>query len=167
MNKNELLDALEDGREAFLDLLDDIPQEDWEQPGVMQEWSIKDILYHLTMWEAELVKLLWQISQEQPPANALVSKVSDDERNAQWFVQSQNRSLERVVQDYQGVRKQTIRRLKEIPDKTLSDARRFPWLKNEPLWKWIAESSFLHEAEHAGAIQNWRNKQRPANDDRI
>ena len=155
MTKDELLDALEDSREAFLDALDTIPQDYWEKPGVMGDWSIKDILYHLTMWEAELVKLLWQISQGQSPSTALISNISDDERNAQWQAQGQSRSVEQVLADFQGVRRQTTRRLMEIPDKLLDNPKQFDWLKGTPLWKWVAESSFEHESEHAQAMRDW------------
>jgi hypothetical protein len=156
MNQDELLDALEDSREAFLDVIDAIPQELWEKPGVMQDWSIKDILYHLTMWEAELVKLLWQITQGLPPKTALTSEISDDERNAQWQAQSQTRTLDQVLEDFQGVRRQTTRRLMEIPEKMLQNPKQFDWSNDTPLWKWVAASSFEHESEHAQAIRAWR-----------
>lgn len=155
MTKDELLDALEDSREAFLDALEAIPMELWEKTGVTGDWSIKDILYHLTMWEAELVKLLWQISQGQPPKTALNSDMSDDERNAQWQAQGQSRSLEQVLADFQGVRRQTERRLMEVPDKVLDNPKQFDWLKGEPLWKLVAGASFEHESEHAQALRDW------------
>lgn len=156
MTKDELLDALEDSREATLDILETIPQEYWEKPGVMGCWSIKDNLYHLTMWEAELVKLLWQLSQGQPPNTALISDLSDGERNAQWQAQGQTRSLDQVLEDFQGVRRQTTRRLMEIPDKMLQNPNQFEWLKGAPLWKLVAGASFEHENEHAQAMREWR-----------
>ena len=160
MTKDELLDALEDSREAFLDTLEAIPQELWEKTGVTGDWSIKDSLYHLTMWEAELVKLLWQISQGQPPKTALNSDMSDDERNALWQAQGQSRSLEQVLADFQGVRRQTERRLMEIPEKVLQNPKQFEWLKGAPLWKLVAGASFEHESEHAHAIKDWyKNEQ--------
>lgn len=159
MNKDELLDALEDGRESFLDILDSIPQELWENPGAMGQWSLKDCLYHLTMWEAELVKLLWQISQGQPPNTAFNSNLSDDERNAQWQAQGQSRSLEQVLADFQGVRRQTTRRLMEVPEKLLQNPKQFDWMKGEPLWKLVAGASFEHESEHAQAIKDWYENQ--------
>lgn len=155
MTKDDLLDALEDSREAFLDVLDTISQEYWEKPGVEGHWSIKDILYHLTMWEAELVKLLWQISQGQSPNTALISEISDDERNAQWQAQAQARSLEQVLADFQGVRRQTTRRLMEISDKVLQNPKQFEWLKGAPLWKLVAGASFEHESEHTQALREW------------
>jgi hypothetical protein len=53
------------------------------------------------------------------------------------------------------VRKQTIRRVSEFNDQDLNDLKRFPWLKETPLWQWIANDSYAHEEEHADAIREW------------
>ena len=78
MNKRELLDELESSRERFLELIDDLADDAFEEPGVNGAWSLKDVLAHLTRWEAELVKLLWQVSQGQAPTSAHFSQISID-----------------------------------------------------------------------------------------
>jgi hypothetical protein len=158
MTQDEILDRLEDEREAFLEAIDGLTDEQLEQPGVVGDWSIKDLLFHLTMWEAELVKLLWQAAQGVQPTTVQFSKLSVDERNALWSVQSKDRTLEQVIDDFAGVRKQTSRRVTAFKDKDLEDPQRYPWLKGHPLWVWIAEDSFKHEAEHVAQILAWREK---------
>lgn len=158
MTQDEILDALEDQREAFLEAIDGLSDEQLEQPGVIGDWSIKDIMFHLTMWESELVKLLWQAAQGVQPTTVHFSKVSVDERNAAWSALARDRSLEQVIDDFAGVRKQTSRRLAAFKDKDLQDPKRYPWLKDHPLWVWIAEDSFKHEAEHTAQIIQWRQK---------
>lgn len=159
MEKEALLEELEETREETLDLLDELPDEALEEPGVVGEWSVKDILAHLTSWEAELVKLLWQASQGQKPSSVhFSSKFTVDELNARWFTESKNRPLERIYDDFNGVRKQTIRRLESFSDKDLNDPKRFPWLKGRPLWEWVAEDSFRHEIEHREQILQWKRR---------
>ena len=53
-------------------------------------------------------------------------------------------------------RKQTGRRVEAFNDKDLEDPKRYPWLKERPLWQWIAGDSFEHEAEHAAQVRQWR-----------
>jgi hypothetical protein len=156
LNKAEILAALEAGREAFLELIEDISEEEMEQPGVVEDWSVKDILAHLTRWEAELIKLLWQARQGEKPTTIHFTSVKIDETNARWHAESQSRSLERVLDDFHGVRNQTIRRVEAFSNKDLTDPNRFPWLGGQPLSKWIAGDSFEHEAEHAADIRRWR-----------
>ena len=159
MTQDEILDALEDQREAFLEVIDGLSDEQIDQPGVVGDWSVKDIMFHLTLWEAELVKLLWQAAQGVQPTTAHFDKTPVDELNAAWSLQSRNRTLEQVIDDFAGVRKQTSRRLEAFKDKDLNDPQRYPWLENHPLWVWIAEDSFKHEAEHLAQIQQWREAQ--------
>ncbi len=150
---------LEDEREKFLDAFDGLSDEQLQIPGVTREWSVKDIIAHLSYWEAELVKLLWQVRQGSKPTSAQLLNTPVDALNEKWFQENQSRPLERVLSDYYAVRKQTIRRLDGFSDQELNDPKRYPWLKNQPLWEWIAEDSFRHESEHRLQIQEWRSKQ--------
>jgi hypothetical protein len=159
MNKEAILKELELSREDFLDAIEGLSEEMLLQPGVVGEWSIKDILIHLTRWEAELVKLLWQAKQGKSPSTAHFSKVDVDKMNASWYQESLPRSLEMALEDFHGVRNQTIRRAEDFSDKELTDPKKYPWLKNAPLWQWIAGDSFEHEAEHAAQIRAWRERE--------
>jgi hypothetical protein len=159
MKKEDLLKELEEEREHFLDAIEGLSDEDLEKPGVMDDWSIKDLLAHLTMWEAELIKLLWQAKQGQKPSSIHFSHIAVDELNARWKSEMQDRSLERVMADFQSVRNQTIRRVEAFSDKDLNDEKRYNWLGGRPLWEWIAGNSFEHEAEHLEQIVTWRNRE--------
>lgn len=158
MNKHDLLIQLEESREKFLDSLEDLPQERWIVPGVVGEWSIKDILAHLSRWEAELVKLLWQARQGQRPTTIHLTQVDVDETNRLWYNEARTRSLERVLEDFHSVRNQTLLRVEAFSDKELNDPKKFTWLSSRALWEWIAGDSFEHEAEHAVQIAAWRKQ---------
>jgi uncharacterized damage-inducible protein DinB len=158
MNKIEILKKLDEARNSFLDSVKNLDEDELQQPGVVDQWSIKDILFHLTMWEAELVKMLWQISQDQTPTTIHFSTTTVDEANALWMEQSSERLFELVWQDFLAVRRQTIRRVEEFRDEDLNNPALFSWLNGQPLWVWIAEDSFGHEAEHTTQILSWRKQ---------
>ena len=65
MNKDEIFDYLEDEREKLLEAIDGLSEDAMEQPGVIGDWSVEDILSHLIAWETEVVRLLWQSSKEK------------------------------------------------------------------------------------------------------
>jgi len=159
MTHDEILDALEDQREAFLEAIDGLSDEQLQLPGVVGDWSVKDLMFLLTLWEAELVKLLYQAAQGLQPTTVHFNDTPVDQLNAAWSLQSASRTLVQVVDDFAGVRKQTGRRLAAFQDHDLIDPQRFPWLKDYPLWVWIAEGSFKHEAEHTAQIRQWREAQ--------
>lgn len=156
MNKKELLEALESGREKFLDALEGIPEDAWELPGVAGEWSLKDLLAHLSRWEAEMIKLLWQAQHGQRPDTAPFSGKSIDEINATWHKESQDRPLERVLEDFQAVRNQTILRVEGFSDRDLTDPKRYAWSPGKALWVWVENDSFGHEEEHLPDVLRWK-----------
>ena len=158
MDKSEILKALEEGREKFLDAIEGLDEESLGQAGVVGEWSIKDILVHLSRWEAELVKLLWQAKQGSKPTSAHFSKLSVDELNDRWYQESRTRALKLVLDDFHGVRNQTIRRIEDLTERALTDLSYYPWLGGQPLTDWIAGDSFEHEAEHEAQIRDWRTE---------
>jgi hypothetical protein len=158
MDKNELLKALITTREEFRQAVEDLPDEALLEPGVNGDWSIKDLMAHLMLWEAELVKLLWESQQGRKPTTIHFQNIDIDEANSRWYQENKDRPLDIVLVDFEGVRRQTIRRLENIPNKDLSDPKRFPWLKGSPLGEWIANDTFGHEAEHIAQIRAWREE---------
>lgn len=158
MNQQELIQALEESRERFLDIIEGLPDEAWVEAGVSGEWSVKDILAHLSRCEAELIRLLYQAERGLVPTTVHTSAISVDEQNEKWYRESKDRPLERILADFEGVREQTIRRVQALSDHDLSDPKRHAWLEGEPLAKWIANESVEHEAEHGAQIREWRAK---------
>lgn len=160
MNKAEILERLESEREKFLDVIDGLSELDLQRPGVIGDWSVKDILAHLSRWEAELVKLLFQAQHGQKPSSAHFTQKDVDKTNRTWYEESRIRSLHNTLEDFHAVRNQTILRVEEFSNQDLSTAGRFPWSKDRPLAEWIAADSYEHEAEHAAQVAAWRLEQK-------
>ena len=158
MSKSEILTELKNGRKQFLKALEGLSEQDMQEPSVVGEWSVKDTIVHLTMWEAELVKLLWQASQGIKPTTAHFSDESFDQINAKWYQSNLSRNLERVMEDFHGVRRQTIHRVESFTEDELTDPDRYNWLKGLSLQEKVARSSFKHEAEHEEQIRKWRQE---------
>ena len=156
MNKQEILDKLENERELFLDCLEGLSDTALEQPGVVGDWSIKDILVHLSRWEAELVHLLFQAHQGQKPTSTHFTQHDVDQVNQEWFEASRLRPLRMVLDDFHAVRNQTILRVEFFSERDLIDPKRFSWANNKALAEWIANDSFDHEDEHLVQIKAWR-----------
>ena len=158
MKKDDLLIAMDEERERFLDIIDGLEENDILRPGVCGDWSVKDILVHLTRWEAELIKLLWQVKQGQKITSAFLSTAPEDEINDAWYQASRDRLLQPVMDDFLGIRNQTIQRLEEYSETALTDPSRYSWMKGHALWEWISGTCIDHEAEHGNQIKLWRQE---------
>lgn len=159
MDKTELLEELDDERQELMEMLEDLPDELLLTPGVVGEWSIKDILAHLTYWEGQAVTLLFQVQRGmEQPTTAHFSQESVDILNQRWFEAGKDRPLEQIWADWQGVRKQSIRRVGELSEDELNDPNLYPWLKGQPLYQWVLNDTTEHEAEHTDQIREWLDK---------
>jgi uncharacterized protein (TIGR03083 family) len=156
MNKGQLLETIQKEREAFEACFADLTPEQMTPPGVMGEWSVKDILGHIATWEAWLVTLLYSIERGVTPKLPRSSDV--DKINAQSVAEQRDRPLERVLADFQAVHAQLLKRLGAVKERDLTDPMRFSWAKGKPLEEFVANNTYEHYAEHRPAIEVWRSK---------
>ncbi len=127
----------------------------------MGDWSVRDVLQHISLWEAELVRLLLHIQRGRRPSGERFSGPIDVEAlNARWHEETRHRPLDSVLDDFHGVRRQTLRWLDDLSDDDLTRVRPEKWLGGRPLWRWIAEETYEHDQEHAGQIRAWRTAAR-------
>jgi hypothetical protein len=156
MNKVTILEELTNSHRKMLEAIDGLSEEAMLQPGVCGYWSVKDVLNHLSHWEAELVTLLWQVAQGKRPSSTSHSNEEIERLNQRWQQEGFERSLEMVIADFRGVRKQTIRRVEALTEDDLMQSDRFPWLRGKSLADKIAVYSFEHDMEHMDSINKWR-----------
>lgn len=155
MNQDELRTSLEESRADFLRAIEGLSSEEILEPGVVGEWSVRDVIQHLSIWEAEAIQLTVHVRRGlRPPSERF--KLAPDVLNAKWHAATRNRPLARVLNDFHGVRKQMLRQVAELADSDLTRPPTLPWMKGRPLGDWIAGDTFLHEREHTQEIRAWR-----------
>src|SRR5512137_2388641 len=132
MTKRELLEAIQKERAAFEAALSGLTAEQMTAPGVMGEWSVKDILGHVAMWEARLVTILYSIERDVAP-KMLHGQAEVDKVNAESWAEQRERPLDRVLADFHAVHVQLIKRLGALKERDLSAPKRFGWMEGEPL----------------------------------
>ncbi len=154
MTKHGLLEAIQKERAALEAALAGLTPEQMTAPGVMGEWSVKDILGHIAMWESRLVTLIYSIERGVAPKMLRSSDV--DKVNAESYAEQRERPLERVLADFHAVHAQLLKRLDKLEERDLSGPKRFEWMEGEPLERLVAADTFEHYAEHRPLIEAWR-----------
>lgn len=58
-----LIQALDESWSAWLNALDRVPREQLNEPGVCGQWSVKDLVGHIALWDAEVLTDVtrWQL----------------------------------------------------------------------------------------------------------
>lgn len=154
MNHSELLKALAASRAEVDDSLAGLTDEQMVEPGVLNHWTLKDVLAHLTAWEVELVTALGKLARGQTPKPVGETDAETDALNAKWHTDYQARPLDRVLADYHRVRPQTIRQVERLTDADLT--AQLKWLKGGTLHDLILSETIEHDTEHLPHIREWR-----------
>lgn len=159
MNKPELLQWLMDEQQKWELLLAAIGETRMEQPGVSGDWSIRDIIMHLTVWQQWLVARLQAAGTGHaaplPPWGADVT--SDDAINAWMAAAQRTRTIRDVLDDAQMVydhMRATIQALPEACRIEMIDAK-YPviWVQDQR----FAPGEFFHHfyEDHAADVRSW------------
>ncbi len=161
-NKQELLDTLRTEHAEWDALLNQVGANRMELRGVNGDWSVKDIVAHVTAWERRPVAWLDAIragTWPQPPEWAL--NLSEDEINAWIFALNRGRLLQDVLAESREVFKQLMRALENVSESDLTALNRFEWLGGNSLLTSIASDSYEHYLGHGQTIRAWLAQREP------
>ncbi|MEO7076289.1 MAG: DinB family protein [Ktedonobacterales bacterium] len=146
-SKAQLLEELRNEQTQWEALLHEIGEAHMTQPGVEGEWSIKDIVAHLTFWRRRTVGRFQAALRHEPPPpppwptrfgtedeiSARDENTAWDEVNAWNYAANRDRPLADVLRESREVFAQLVETLDAFPTSDLLDPTRFPWLEGEPL----------------------------------
>jgi hypothetical protein len=159
MRRADLLAELDSEREAWEGLLAQIGEDRMEEPGAAGSWSIKDVVAHLTAWRRRTVGRLEAVANGRPePTPPWPADLHDDDEINAWFhARDRGKAVGEVLDESRRVFQQLVGATQKLPDDTLSDPARFPWMKGAPL-SGAAFFGHFHD-EHEADISGYLSRQ--------
>ena len=127
------------GWAQLCELVDRMDPRALEQPGVTEEWSVKDLLCHLACWWAEAERVLQQIRF----GTYRSQKLDVDELNRQFSEVCKALDLDTVRAELFAARNRALEELWKLPEVT-DDAR-----------EWFVESGPNHYEEHVPDLRRF------------
>ena len=123
MKKSELLNWLQEEYQKWEAFLDQIGPTRMDQPGVNGDWSMKDIVAHLTGWNRSLVARLQaaQRSESEPPPHWPAHLQTEDEINAWIYESNRERSVREVLDETHQVFQELFAVMEGLPDEVRID----------------------------------------------
>jgi uncharacterized protein (TIGR03083 family) len=117
------------------------------EPGVMGDWSVKDILAHVTTWEAEALKHLPLIIEGgRPPRYVTYGGI--DAFNAQMAERKRGLSLAEVRAQFDETHRRLLDFIRSVPEDRLASGTRAR--------RRLRLDTYGHYPIHAEAIRAWR-----------
>jgi hypothetical protein len=149
MDKQQLLKRLETAWMAFKESYIGLSDAQLLEPAVMGDWSVKEILAHVTIWEEEALKYLpLIINGEKPPRYVQYGGL--DAFNAQMRAQKRSLALSEVLSQLDETHRQLISYIQSVPEEYFTRETRFRHR--------LRLDTYSHYPLHARAIQEWRER---------
>jgi len=148
MTKQQLLDKLE---KAWADLKASyagLSAAQMTEPGVTGDWSIKDILAHVTTWEEEALRMMPIILEDKTPPRYAEAYGGLNAFNAAMAEQKRGLSLDEVLAQLDATHQRLIDYVRQAPDDQITRETRFR--------RRLRLDTYSHYPEHARAIRDWR-----------
>jgi hypothetical protein len=159
MQRAELLAQLHSEQKAWESLLAQIGEDRMDEPGVQGDWSIKDIVAHLTAWRRRTVGRLEAVAKGQPEPKAPwpADLQEDDEINAWFHQRDSGKSVAEVLSESRRVFDQLASAIEKLPVEALDDPARLPWMQGAPV---TGATLFGHfHDEHEADMRAWLSRQ--------
>jgi hypothetical protein len=123
MKKSELLNWLQEEYRQWQVMLDQIGPTRMDQPGVNGDWSMKDIIAHLTGWNRHLANRLKaaQRGEPEPPPPWPAHLQTEDEINAWIYETNRGRSVREVLDESHQLFQEIVTVIESVPDQAQID----------------------------------------------
>lgn len=156
MTKADVIDKMQAGHRQWEALIAQVPRERMTEPGVMGEWSVKDIIAHVTWGEAEIT----EVFRRHALVGSDLWNLPQDERNAAMVAASRAHSLDDVLAEAERSYPALLAAVQALDgDDDLNDAARYTDMPPHwRPWQLIAGNTYDHYPDHIPAIRAWLNR---------
>ncbi len=150
MDRQQLLKQLDKAWAQIKESYAGLSDSQLTERGVMGNWSVKDILAHVTTWEEEALKVLPLILQGGRPPRYSIKYGGIDAFNAQMMEQKRGLSLSDVLLQLDETHGRLIDYVQSAPKEQFTRETRFR--------RRLRLDTYSHYPQHAKAIQGWREQ---------
>ncbi|HLB81447.1 MAG TPA: DinB family protein [Gemmatimonadales bacterium] len=150
MDREQLLKRLDKAWQALQQSYAGLSDADLLVPGVTGAWSIKDIIAHVSWWEAEALTHLPLILAGGRPPRYSVTYGGIDAFNARMTERKKDLSLAEVLRQRDDIHRRLVALVQTAPETEVTGETRFR--------RRLRLDTYGHYPKHARAIRTWRER---------
>ena len=147
---DRLLGKLDAAWVAFQASYDELTDDQLLVPGVTGAWSVRDLIAHVTWWDAEALKHLPLILDGGRPPRYSVTYGGIDAFNALMTERKAGLSLAEVRREAAGTHERLVAYVTDLPPEAV--------MANDRFKRRLRLDAYGHYPIHAGEIRAWREK---------
>jgi hypothetical protein len=148
MNREQLFARIDKNFRAFKDSLNGVPDRRWQSRGVIGEWTLKDVVCHVTTWEEEALKALPLIIQGKALPRYVDAYGGLDAFNELRRGEKADMSVAATHLEMEATHRQLLAFLGRVDES---------WFLTEtPFRRRLRLDTYSHYQEHTKAVWEWR-----------
>ena len=152
ITKSELLDQIRTERKQLEEVLTALTPDQMLQPGASGEWTVKDVLAHISVWERRMIYWIGSHMRGKTPDVPLPWDV--EHMNAETYAQVKDKPLTEVQEDFHQSYRDALALAESLSEDQLQTAYTNTWPMG-PLWTGVAANTNWHYKEHRESIEAW------------
>jgi hypothetical protein len=150
MDREQLLKRMDKAWGTLKESYAGLPDSQLVEPGVTGNWSVKDILAHVTTWEEEALKYLPVILKGGRPPKYSILYGGIDAFNSLTVEQKRSHSLADVLSQMDAVHRRLIDYVRSVPEE--------PFVKETRFRRRLRLDTYSHYPVHTKMIREWRER---------
>ncbi|MFQ5832358.1 MAG: DinB family protein [Candidatus Thorarchaeota archaeon] len=159
--KKELVENLQAERARIEAMLAELTEEQMEIPGVQHDWSVKDIIAHITTWERRGTGWIKSMVDGEDPQVSFKDHAweemvaAHDQLNLDIYHQNRDRPLQDILSEFNQSFPLLMDQVRSLTDEDLDKQYSFRWAKDHVSGRQIVAWRFYHYRLHAKHIEAW------------
>lgn len=144
--KKQLLEAIEIERKALEEFLAELSPAQMTRPGLVGEWSAKDVLAHLIEWEQMVLSWYSAGLKGQVPVTPAegFNWAQLPQLNQQIYEKHCDRPLADIEREFKSSFKKMLGTIQSLSDEEVFTRGRYAWTKNNTLGAYFISSTSSH-----------------------
>lgn len=150
MKREQLLTRLDERWNELKEAYAGLTEAQMSKPGVVEGWSVKDVLAHVNTWEEEALKYLPVVLQGKKPPLYAIQYGGLDAFNAKMTEEKRDLSLAEVLKRFDATHQTLVEYIQSVPEEQFTTETKFRHR--------LRLDTYSHYPEHTRMIREWREK---------
>jgi uncharacterized protein (TIGR03083 family) len=149
--KADVLRSLDHSWNELHAVIESMSEAEMLEPGVVEDWSVKDLLGHIAFWANRAANTLTEVQAgrgDQVPGTE--SQAETDEWNAREAAARKGKSLTELREEFERAHQAARSALEAFPQEKLDE----PFKERTVVFS-VGADTFAHYQEHASQIKAW------------
>jgi hypothetical protein len=157
MDKAQFLAEIRDERARLEGVVAQVGGAAMDEPGVVGQWSPKDVLAHIAFWERTFLGWIEAATLGRMPDMPAPGLTWEDVDllNDRVYRESRVRALDDVRDEFAASYHPTLALVESTDEGTLFDPERNPLGPRLALWQYAAANTSEHYREHRESLEAW------------